>query len=176
MLESKSRGGGFYDLGVSNFGSSISGLFGSFVEEARILICGDIKIGNGEILYLEIICPNHGGAGGSGGLGGGLGGGAGGGLGGGAGGGLGGGVGAEGGGGGNCGCLGDGAGGVIMEFHFVLIFASSLSLSKSNQGIEHSISRNLKEDQPQIPEVNYSRERSRAAWKVIEEYLMPFLE
>ncbi|CAA3000463.1 uncharacterized protein LOC111399490 isoform X4 [Olea europaea subsp. europaea] len=44
------------------------------------------------------------------------------------------------------------------------------------QGIEHSISRNLKEDQSQVPEVHCSRERSRAAWKVIEEYLMPFLE
>ncbi|XP_022882612.1 uncharacterized protein LOC111399490 isoform X2 [Olea europaea var. sylvestris] len=55
-------------------------------------------------------------------------------------------------------------------------FASSLSQSNSNQGIEHSISRNLKEDQSQVPEVHCSRERSRAAWKVIEEYLMPFLE
>ncbi|KAK4436917.1 hypothetical protein Salat_0025600 [Sesamum alatum] len=51
--------------------------------------------------------------------------------------------------------------------------ASSPSQSQTNQGIDVAASRNLKEEQP---EVHCSRERSRAAWKIIEEYLMPFVE
>ncbi|RWR96934.1 hypothetical protein CKAN_02633900 [Cinnamomum micranthum f. kanehirae] len=36
--------------------------------------------------------------------------------------------------------------------------------------------RNLAQEIPESPEVHCSRERSRAAWKIIEEYLMPFVE
>ncbi|XXG89001.1 hypothetical protein AAC387_Pa12g1109 [Persea americana] len=36
--------------------------------------------------------------------------------------------------------------------------------------------RNLAQEIPQSPEVHCSRERSRAAWKIIEEYLKPFVE
>ncbi|KAL0355174.1 UNVERIFIED_CONTAM: hypothetical protein Sradi_3964300 [Sesamum radiatum] len=50
---------------------------------------------------------------------------------------------------------------------------SSPSQSQNNQGIDVADSRNLREEQP---EVHCSRERSRAAWKIIEEYLMPFVE
>ncbi|KAJ9683307.1 hypothetical protein PVL29_019058 [Vitis rotundifolia] len=47
----------------------------------------------------------------------------------------------------------------------------------TNQGFQESTnSRNVKQDQDGIHEVHCSRERSRAAWKIIEEYLMPFVE
>lgn len=41
---------------------------------------------------------------------------------------------------------------------------------------QHPASRGLKEEQDSPHEVHCSRERSRAAWKIIEEYLMPFVE
>ncbi|KAK6913031.1 hypothetical protein RJ641_022632 [Dillenia turbinata] len=49
--------------------------------------------------------------------------------------------------------------------------------SNSHQGVqEPETERALKQEQAQFHEVHCSRERSRAAWKVIEEYLMPFVE
>ncbi|KAK9198177.1 hypothetical protein WN944_013360 [Citrus x changshan-huyou] len=44
------------------------------------------------------------------------------------------------------------------------------------QGFEDSASRTLKQEPGRAHEVHCSRERSRAAWGVIEEYLMPFVE
>ncbi|KAG8637701.1 hypothetical protein MANES_15G155700v8 [Manihot esculenta] len=41
---------------------------------------------------------------------------------------------------------------------------------------EHAVVRTLKQEQGNAHEVHCSRERSRAAWKIIEEYLMPFVE
>ncbi|KAI5664978.1 hypothetical protein M9H77_24301 [Catharanthus roseus] len=71
-----------------------------------------------------------------------------------------------------------------MEFILLLVVLSLpvsvysiSSLSQSNlQGTEHPNSRSLKQEDPHVHEVHCSRERSRAAWKVIEEYLMPFVE
>ncbi|KAL5544000.1 hypothetical protein UlMin_007784 [Ulmus minor] len=37
-------------------------------------------------------------------------------------------------------------------------------------------SRTLEQDQEHVQEVHCSRERSRAAWKIVDEYLMPFVE
>ncbi|XP_012834187.1 PREDICTED: uncharacterized protein LOC105955035 [Erythranthe guttata] len=56
---------------------------------------------------------------------------------------------------------------------FILLLSSATSQSQPNQGIDIDPSRNIKE---QHPEVHCSRERSRAAWKIIEEYLIPFME
>ncbi|KAH9776626.1 C2H2-type domain-containing protein [Citrus sinensis] len=44
------------------------------------------------------------------------------------------------------------------------------------QGFEDSASRTLKQEPGRAHEVHCSRERSRTAWGVIEEYLMPFVE
>lgn len=41
---------------------------------------------------------------------------------------------------------------------------------------EHAASRLHKHDEGNADEVHCSRERSRTAWKIIEEYLMPFVE
>ncbi|XP_021812761.1 uncharacterized protein LOC110755786 [Prunus avium] len=47
----------------------------------------------------------------------------------------------------------------------------------TNQGHQESAtSRTLKQELGDPPEVHCSRERSRAAWKIIQEYLMPFVE
>ncbi|XP_043806791.1 uncharacterized protein LOC110601019 isoform X2 [Manihot esculenta] len=54
---------------------------------------------------------------------------------------------------------------------------SAVSSSTSPQGYqEHAVVRTLKQEQGNAHEVHCSRERSRAAWKIIEEYLMPFVE
>ncbi|KAJ0080812.1 hypothetical protein Patl1_10971 [Pistacia atlantica] len=44
------------------------------------------------------------------------------------------------------------------------------------QGLEEPTARNLKQEAGLAHEVHCSRERSRAAWDIIEEYLMPFVE
>lgn len=44
------------------------------------------------------------------------------------------------------------------------------------QGFEDSAARTLKQEPGQAHEVHCSRERSRTAWDIIEEYLMPFVE
>ncbi|KAI3454967.1 hypothetical protein Pfo_011630 [Paulownia fortunei] len=61
----------------------------------------------------------------------------------------------------------------IFLLLMTLQLSSATSQSQPTQGIDIAASRNLKEEQP---EVHCSRERSRAAWKIIEEYLMPFVE
>lgn len=56
-------------------------------------------------------------------------------------------------------------------------FVSSSPLLYGNQVYEESSGeRNLKQEQEHAPEVHCSRERSRVASKVIEEYLTPFVE
>lgn len=51
------------------------------------------------------------------------------------------------------------------------------SLSHTTQDFEESAAaRNLKQQKDHAHEVHCSRERSRTAWKIIEEYLMPFVE
>ncbi|XP_058102121.1 uncharacterized protein LOC131246225 [Magnolia sinica] len=48
---------------------------------------------------------------------------------------------------------------------------------KNTQVLEEAVAaRTLKQDPGHSPEVHCSRERSRAAWKIIEEYLTPFVE
>ncbi|CAI9776524.1 unnamed protein product [Fraxinus pennsylvanica] len=51
-----------------------------------------------------------------------------------------------------------------MEFHFLLIFASSLSQSKSNQGIEHSISSSLGAIEPAKDILERDRNVIDASW------------
>lgn len=49
--------------------------------------------------------------------------------------------------------------------------------SRKNQDAEgHAAKRTLKQEEQHDHEVHCSRERSRAAWKIIEQYLMPFVE
>ncbi|XP_047972934.1 uncharacterized protein LOC125215535 [Salvia hispanica] len=57
---------------------------------------------------------------------------------------------------------------LLIALHLSFSFAASQS-----QDISGGTSRNLNEEHQ---EVHCSRERSRAAWKIIEEYLMPFVE
>ncbi|KAF8005859.1 hypothetical protein BT93_K0213 [Corymbia citriodora subsp. variegata] len=66
---------------------------------------------------------------------------------------------------------------------FVAIFlglqftVSSASPAEINQDLTNSAAaRNLKQEQEHPHEVHCSRERSRAAWQIIEEYLMPFVK
>ncbi|KAF8390578.1 hypothetical protein HHK36_025105 [Tetracentron sinense] len=56
--------------------------------------------------------------------------------------------------------------------------ASSISSPlQINQEFKDSVAaRTLKQEQEHAHEVHCSRERSRAAWKIVEEYLMPFVE
>ncbi|KAJ1413256.1 Zinc finger C2H2-type [Sesbania bispinosa] len=57
------------------------------------------------------------------------------------------------------------------------VHVSSSPLVNGNQVYEESSGeRNLKQEQEHGHEVHCSRERSRAAWKIIEEYLIPFVE
>ncbi|CAH9135838.1 unnamed protein product [Cuscuta epithymum] len=53
---------------------------------------------------------------------------------------------------------------------------SSPALAQIDQDLEQLSSRSLDQEQSGVHEVHCSRERSRAAWKVIDEYLLPFLE
>ncbi|XP_044461196.1 uncharacterized protein LOC123192636 [Mangifera indica] len=58
----------------------------------------------------------------------------------------------------------------------VLLFLLFTLQDPSVQGLEESAVRNLNLESGQVLEVHCSRERSRAAWDIIEEYLMPFVE
>ncbi|XP_019159562.1 PREDICTED: uncharacterized protein LOC109156162 [Ipomoea nil] len=60
----------------------------------------------------------------------------------------------------------------------LLLFAcrSSPVLAQLDQEVEELSSRILDQEQSGVHEIHCSRERSRVAWKVIQEYLMPFLE
>ncbi|KAF5732189.1 hypothetical protein HS088_TW18G00880 [Tripterygium wilfordii] len=58
-----------------------------------------------------------------------------------------------------------------------IILLVLLSLKEFVQGFEGSAgTRTLKQENEQAHDVHCSRERSRAAWQIIEEYLMPFVE
>lgn len=53
---------------------------------------------------------------------------------------------------------------------------STSPVTQKNQDFESAPVRTLKQEQDHAHEVHCSRERSRAAWNIIEEYLMPFVE
>ncbi|XP_028082859.1 uncharacterized protein LOC114284162 isoform X2 [Camellia sinensis] len=57
------------------------------------------------------------------------------------------------------------------------VSSTSSHLTPQSQDTEgYAAKRTLKQEEQYAHEVHCSRERSRAAWKVIEEYLMPFVE
>ncbi|KHG26109.1 Zinc finger C2H2 [Gossypium arboreum] len=61
---------------------------------------------------------------------------------------------------------------LIILIQFIL-----LHVTKSQQGFEESLAaRTLKQESHDTHEVQCSRERSRAAWQIIDDYLMPFVE
>lgn len=68
---------------------------------------------------------------------------------------------------------------LLLSFVLITALSSSISatspLPHSDQGTEQHAS-SPEQDKPHIHEVHCSRDRSRAAWKVIDEYLMPFVE
>ncbi|MCL7023857.1 hypothetical protein MKW94_016300 [Papaver nudicaule] len=61
---------------------------------------------------------------------------------------------------------------ILSLFFFSLL----ISTVKSSQELEEAAARTLGEEHEDAHKVHCSRERSRAAWKIIEEYLMPFVE
>ncbi|KAL9256953.1 hypothetical protein AKJ16_DCAP02339 [Drosera capensis] len=68
---------------------------------------------------------------------------------------------------------------LFVSFLFSLSILHHLlaaAASASQQDREENAARTHKQQQTHTHEVHCSRERSRAAWKVIEEYLMPFVE
>ncbi|KAL3512607.1 hypothetical protein ACH5RR_025324 [Cinchona calisaya] len=65
----------------------------------------------------------------------------------------------------------------FLVFSWTLLVSSTSASSQPNlQGTDDPGSRTLKQEDPQVHEVHCSRERSRVAWSIIEEYLMPFVE
>ncbi|GFS39822.1 C2H2-like zinc finger protein [Actinidia rufa] len=67
---------------------------------------------------------------------------------------------------------------MLYKFLFVSLFLQArIGVTLANQDTEgHATKRTLKQEEQHAHEVHCSRERSRAAWKIIEEYLMPFVE
>ncbi|XP_031283262.1 uncharacterized protein LOC116141930 [Pistacia vera] len=63
---------------------------------------------------------------------------------------------------------------VVLLFLFISLFAYTLQLNQDFE--ERAAARTLKQVEEDVHEIHCSRERSRAAWKIIEEYLMPFVE
>ncbi|KAB2633233.1 hypothetical protein D8674_029480 [Pyrus ussuriensis x Pyrus communis] len=64
---------------------------------------------------------------------------------------------------------------ILLFLSFSILQVSSLT--QTNQDFEKSeSSRTLEQGQEHAHEVHCSRERSRAAWQIIEKYLMPFVE
>ncbi|KAL8111589.1 uncharacterized protein LOC141667244 [Apium graveolens] len=64
---------------------------------------------------------------------------------------------------------------LILSFQASIhVFSISPPLNQAQE--EHAASRLHKHDEGNADEVHCSRERSRTAWKIIEEYLMPFVE
>ncbi|KAM1339955.1 hypothetical protein ACFX15_038164 [Malus domestica] len=64
---------------------------------------------------------------------------------------------------------------ILLFLSFSVLQVSSLT--QTNQDFEKSeSSRTLEQGQEHAHEVHCSRERSRAAWQIIEKYLMPFVE
>lgn len=64
----------------------------------------------------------------------------------------------------------------LLLLHLLFACFSSPVLPQLDQGVDQFLSRTLDQEQSGVHEVHCSRERSRAAWKVLEEYLHPFLE
>ncbi|OVA20503.1 hypothetical protein BVC80_1065g54 [Macleaya cordata] len=69
----------------------------------------------------------------------------------------------------------------LSLFFFSLLIQTGRASSQNDQEFEGpaaaaAAARTLKQEQEHPQEVHCSRERSRAAWKIIEEYLMPFVE
>lgn len=78
---------------------------------------------------------------------------------------------------------------MVLKFIFLLVLSfpgsvfsltaaadSSKSPHSILQGTEHPDSRSVKQEDLHVQEIHCSRERSRAAWSIIDEYLMPFVE
>ncbi|XP_073281935.1 uncharacterized protein [Primulina huaijiensis] len=61
----------------------------------------------------------------------------------------------------------------VLLLWLMLQVTPSVSQSSPKHGSDHSESRTIMKDQP---EIHCSRERSRAASKIVDEYLMPFVE
>ncbi|XP_073048484.1 uncharacterized protein [Primulina eburnea] len=61
----------------------------------------------------------------------------------------------------------------VLLLWLMLQVTPSMSQSSPKHGSDHSESRTIIKDQP---EIHCSRERSRAASKIVDEYLMPFVE
>ncbi|CAK8562924.1 unnamed protein product [Lathyrus sativus] len=64
----------------------------------------------------------------------------------------------------------------ILRFQQFLHASSSPLLYENQVHNESSGGRNFKQEQEDAPEVRCSRDRSRAAWKVMDQYLTPFVE
>ncbi|KAF9601842.1 hypothetical protein IFM89_023529 [Coptis chinensis] len=68
----------------------------------------------------------------------------------------------------------------LLYISFSLVLQSgqaSLSILQRYPDVEETVAgRTLKQEQERVHEVHCSRERSRAAWKAVDEYLMPFVE
>ncbi|PKA61361.1 hypothetical protein AXF42_Ash020337 [Apostasia shenzhenica] len=65
---------------------------------------------------------------------------------------------------------------ITFLLHTLLQLMLLYGVGALNENEEAASRRTLKQEVEQIHEVHCSRERSRAAWKVIEEYLMPFVD
>lgn len=70
---------------------------------------------------------------------------------------------------------------LVIPFIYLLLLSGfssvSSAFSQANlQGTDNPGSRTLKQEEPPAHEVHCSRERSRAAWNIIDQYLMPFVE
>ncbi|ESR60420.1 C2H2-type domain-containing protein [Citrus sinensis] len=63
-----------------------------------------------------------------------------------------------------------------VVFLFLCLPFSSTALQLTKDFKESAPGRNLKQVEEDVHEVHCSRERSRAAWNIIDEYLMPFVE
>ncbi|XP_042502547.1 uncharacterized protein LOC122079860 [Macadamia integrifolia] len=70
-----------------------------------------------------------------------------------------------------------GIGFLLLSLSLLLQGIGASSTSPSQQDFRESVAaRTLKQGQEHTHEIHCSRERSRAAWKIIDEYLMPFVE
>ncbi|XP_043725302.1 uncharacterized protein LOC122671892 [Telopea speciosissima] len=70
-----------------------------------------------------------------------------------------------------------GIGFLLLSLSLLLQGIRASSTSPPQQDFGESVaSRTLKQEQEHTHEIHCSRERSRAAWKIIDEYLMPFVE
>ncbi|WCJ36207.1 C2H2-like zinc finger protein [Euphorbia peplus] len=59
---------------------------------------------------------------------------------------------------------------------FFLFFSNFLQQSLSTEHVQNAAGRTYKQDDEYFHDIHCSRDRSKAAWKVVEDYLMPFVE